>query len=98
MRRLRTLRLIISIVLSLSTFYGMAQRADAGSSPHPSPAKRVMADTIKAPKHNHPLYCGMMVGVNIADPILRLFGQDYGGYEGFLEVNLRSDKPRVGQE
>ncbi|MEG1586444.1 MAG: DUF6048 family protein [Bacteroidales bacterium] len=47
------------------------------------------ADTTKQ-RHNYPLFNGVMVGVNIADPILRAFGQEYGGYEGVVEVNLHN--------
>lgn len=86
MRRLRILKYIISVLLLAFLTPAMAQQKGSGN----TKAVPAVADTVKAPRHKYPLFNGVIVGVNIADPILRLFGQDYGGYEAMVEVNLHN--------
>ena len=101
MRRNRISCFIISLLLGLALSNAFAQTtqrsgsaatsargAEQNGAPQrtASPLKPV-ADTVAAKR---PLLRGIAVGVNIADPLLRLFGQDYGGYEAMLEVNLKN--------
>lgn len=46
------------------------------------------AEEKKAPRYTYPLLNGLMVGVNLFDPIANAFGQSYGGYDISLELNL----------
>jgi hypothetical protein len=51
------------------------------------PVAEAKADTVRV---KGPFFRGLTVSVNIADPLLRAFGQDYGGYEAAIEANLRN--------
>lgn len=86
MRRLRTLRSIISALL-LTCFVSSFAQSRTGK-----PLTPVTKDTVRheGPRHKYPLFNGVMVGVNVADPVMRLMGQDYGAYEGLVEVNLHN--------
>ncbi|MEG1617813.1 MAG: DUF6048 family protein [Bacteroidales bacterium] len=89
MRRLLILRYAISALMIAFCSVSFAQSLNN------TPQRSVSApskDTVRTmePRHKYPLYNGIMIGVNIADPALRLFGQDYGGYEGLVEVNLHN--------
>ena len=44
----------------------------------------------KPPKMKYPLLNGITVGVNILDPVLRAFGQKYGGADASVSVNLHN--------
>ena len=40
------------------------------------------------PKYHYPLWNGIMLGVDLFDPVARLLGQEYGGFEISAELNL----------
>lgn len=64
--------------------------------------KIVMVDTVtglewvdstllpKAPPMIYPLFHSINVGVNIFDPVMRAFGQHYGGADAFVNVSLHN--------
>lgn len=44
----------------------------------------------RVPKMQYPLYNGLAAGLNIWDPIMRIFGQKYGIADAFVEANLHN--------
>lgn len=52
---------------------------------NPSPQKK---EEKKESKYNSPLLNGLMLGVDLYNPVANLFGQKYGNYEASLELNL----------
>lgn len=44
----------------------------------------------KKPKQEYPLVNGLMVGVDLFEPVSMLFGQSYGGYEASVELDLKN--------
>lgn len=88
MRKNQILRFTISLLLTLTVTGISAQnRTTTGIQKTAAPIT-AKADTVR--KVSFPLFNGIMIGVNAADPVMRLLGQDYGGYEGIVEVNLRN--------
>lgn len=87
MRKNQILRFTISLLLAITTTGISAQNRTATGNKKAQAPITVKMDTVKQ-KNKYPLFNGIMVGVNIADPVMRVFGQDYGGYEGIVEVNL----------
>ena len=41
-------------------------------------------------KYNHPLLNGLVVGFNMAEPALKIFGRDYCSWEGIAELNIHN--------
>lgn len=82
MKRNRILRFTINLFCLC-----MAMGMHAQTRTTTTPVVKIQTDTIGKGK-SAPLFNGISVGVNIADPIMRAFGQKYGGYEGIVEVNL----------
>ncbi|MCM1068230.1 MAG: DUF6048 family protein [Muribaculaceae bacterium] len=44
----------------------------------------------RVPKMEYPLFHALSIGVNIWDPLLRAFGQDYGVADAWLELSLHN--------
>lgn len=69
---------------------------------HDENGNTIMVDTItgtewvdstllpKAPPMKYPLLYTMSAGINLWDPVMRLFGQHYGGADAFVNVNLHN--------
>ncbi|MEG0949535.1 MAG: DUF6048 family protein [Bacteroidales bacterium] len=83
MRKHRILHFTINLLL-LCTVTGVTAQT-RNTAKQAASAITMKADTAK---QHRKLFNGIMVGVNIADPIMRAFGQKYGGYEGVVEANL----------
>ena len=47
-----------------------------------------MNDTIKITRMRYPLLTGVTIGANVWDPVMRLFGQSYGGIDFSAELSL----------
>lgn len=86
MKRLQILRFIINLLLVCVAFEVTAQSRINTASSKPNTKQ---PDSLSI-RHKYPFFNGVMVGVNLVDPIFRIFGQRFGGYEAIIEANLHN--------
>lgn len=89
MRSAPILNFCISLILLLALDIRLVQgqNNDIDETPNTIFKKR---EKQEGPRHHFPLFNGLSVGINVADQAMRLFGQDYGAYEGVVEANLHN--------
>lgn len=80
----------------------LEQRRARSTHYHDAQGRTIMVDTVTGtewidstllpapPKMKYPLLCDVTVGVNIWDPIMRIFGQKYGGIDFSASLNMHN--------
>ncbi|MCP9611462.1 DUF6048 family protein [Coprobacter tertius] len=78
--------IIISVVMLLCVFVGKAQNRNTPAS---TTSKTASAEKKEA-TYTYPLFNGLVVGVDLYNPVAKLFGQKYSNYEASLELDLHN--------
>ncbi len=90
MRKLSISLLIISLFCCFSGAANAQQRQQKTMSQVNAEKQIKKEKQVNKTEYKHPLINGLLVGVNIADPLLRALGQDYGTWEALAELNMHN--------